>query len=250
MTESGNVPFDRKFRTGVRLVLRSVSFFLLLCFATNCISLRVYVPRTYKDPHEVPLQWKKYTELYDGFLRSSYSPGEIEVEFPEEQSRRFAKRNPTWLVFAPNYLENGYGSFSSLLKKEFAEHPEEYKGAYKVVVRRFDLETRDSWLVRPFTNEVSVLFEADVFAIGKEEPVWKFHFQDRIVSGVTDGMFVLATVTLVGWIFYLPYLGFRGNREDQLNQLGRIALLEFFEGWKRHPILSAGLRAPAQEIGK
>ncbi|EMO61963.1 hypothetical protein LEP1GSC133_2401 [Leptospira borgpetersenii serovar Pomona str. 200901868] len=36
----------------------------------------------------------------------------------------------------------------------------------------------------------------------------------------------------MGWLIYLPYLGFRGNREDQLNQLGKTALLEFFEKLK------------------
>ncbi|EPG74733.1 hypothetical protein LEP1GSC058_1783 [Leptospira fainei serovar Hurstbridge str. BUT 6] len=221
-------------------ILKFLNIFLLLSFS-DCISLRVYVPRTYPGVLDSVEQWRKYKDLGTHGESSLTAAPSIIVEFPEESKTQFAKRNPTWLFFAPNYLKNEYGPLTSLMRKEFSEHPDEYRGNYRIVIKRFDLSTKDNWIVHPFTNLVSVNFEADVFSAGKNDLIWQFRFQDSIESATTDAMFVISTISLVGWIIYMPYLGYRGNREDQLNQLGRIALLEFFEGWKRHPVLGSSI---------
>ncbi|PNV75111.1 hypothetical protein BES34_009420 [Leptospira inadai serovar Lyme] len=236
MIRNGN-PLSR-FHNRHRGILIFHTIFILLSLF-NCISLRVYVPRTYPDPRDGFLQWKKYKDLGTFVASGSIVEPSISVEFPEESATQFAKRNPSWLFLAPNYLKNEYGPLTSLMRKEFSEHPDEYKGNYRVLIKKFDLSTKDNWIVHPFTNLVRVNFEADVFSPGKNDPIWQFRFQDSIESATTDAMFVISTISVVGWIIYLPYLGYRGNREDQLNQLGRIALLEFFEGWKRHPVLGS-----------
>lgn len=55
-----------------------------------------------------------------------------------------------------------------------------------------------------------------------------FSFYDEIDSRVTNCYLTGSILTVVPLIWYVPYNGYRGNREDQLNQLGRNSLTEFF----------------------
>ncbi len=215
---------------------------LFLIFLEACVSIKVYVPRTLPEPHMIQENWLELkslalTSLY--FLES-----DIEVEFADENPAKVAYFDDFftgWTGWGKDY-NNLYGPVSRLLQKEFRDHPEDYPGKHKVTITKFKLESIDHC----YYNEVNVEFEADIRSEGR---LWNYKFKDGIESRVTDCMGLVSSLPLMaGWIIYLPYIGHRGNREDQLNQLGRVAILDFLEQWRNHPEI--GPRAKSFQKGK
>ncbi|PJZ69055.1 hypothetical protein CH373_04355 [Leptospira perolatii] len=201
----------------------------------------MHVPRSFKDFSQVQQRWEELRNLPKA--SPSELPSEIELEFPEENPSYIAKFSApfNFKTLYPNF----YGPVSLLMRKEFSDNREEYPGKYKVIVNKFRLESKDGCT----SNLAEVEMSADVFAQNSNQAIWNFRFSSQIDSSVTDCYIFLATIPIgLGWIGFGPYIGFRGNREDQLNQLGRVALLEFFDEWKKHPIL--GGKKKSSDAGK
>ncbi|PJZ55792.1 hypothetical protein [Leptospira barantonii] len=214
-------------KSSLRNFFLSVSILSLILFSfLNCISVRVYIPKKGTDAYDVG--------NLDTFLHlavpNSNPHFEIE-ESPELKYGPFAHRIPSLFFLSPKKLENEYGSVGTIIARELDRNRNDYKTnqKYKILVKGFELKTDDSCFYGNITN---VKLDIDVLHSEKKENLLNFHFEDSIESNVTDCNFVLASGTIVGWLIYMPYLGFRGNREDQLNQLGRTALLEFSEKLK------------------
>lgn len=217
------MPLSRLFRFGI---LYSIPFLFVAC-----TSIKVHVPRSLPEPHMIQENWLELKSL--AITSPYFLTSDIEVEFPSEAPDKFATYQDiytTWTGWGEHY-SNLYGSVSRLLMKEFRDNPDEFPGKHRVLVTKFRLESLDHCTY----NEVVVELEAEVHSQGN---VWNYKYKDGIESRVTDCMATLATLPiLAGWILYLPYIGHRGNREDQLNQMGRVALLDFLEEWKKHPVI-------------
>ncbi|MGJ4790089.1 hypothetical protein [Leptospira koniambonensis] len=202
---------------------------LFLIFLSSCTSIKVYVPRSLSGAHEVQEHWG---ELRAGFIDYNSENPDIEVEFPNEVPYRFVYYEDgftSWTGLGRDYT-NLYGPVSRLIRKELNDHKEEYPGKHKIIIQKFRLESIDHWTY----NEVNVELEADIISSGKS---WHYQFKDGIESRVTDFMATLATVPiLLGWIIHLPYIGHRGSREDQINQMGKVALLDFLDEIKKHSV--------------
>ncbi|EMY77976.1 hypothetical protein LEP1GSC060_1713 [Leptospira weilii serovar Ranarum str. ICFT] len=203
------------------ILISIVSFFLFCC--TSCISIRVYVPKKGNS-----------TDTNDpGNLDTIPHPNpHFEVfESPTLRKETFAIRKASLFFLAPEKLENEYGSVGTVIARELDFNQEDYKTdeKYKIHINDFELKTEDRCF---FGSKTEVKLKVEVLDLKKNENVLDFQYNDSIDSNVTDCHFTLATVTILGWLIYMPYLGFRGNREDQLNQLGRTALLEFSEKLK------------------
>ncbi|TGJ99790.1 hypothetical protein EHO59_17905 [Leptospira semungkisensis] len=189
----------------------------------------MYVPRTLPDPHLIQENWDEMRSLAED-PSENWKSENLEIEYSGEDPKRFVFFDDVftgWTGWGRDY-ENLYGPLTKLLAKEFKDNKDEYFGKTKILIRKFKLESVDHCTY----NSVNVEFEADVLSNGTS---WHYDFKDGIESRVTDCMAVLATLpVLTGWIIYLPYIGHRGNREDQLNQIGRVAMIDFFEEWKKH----------------
>ncbi|MBM9575969.1 hypothetical protein JWG45_02275 [Leptospira sp. 201903070] len=199
---------------------------LIFGFCLSCIAIRVYVPKKGSDSFDIG-----NVDTIPHLAAPRENPNFEVLESPKIFGSAFATRDPSLFFLSPRKLENEYGSVKTLILRELDRNRNEYKvdKNYKILIKNFELKTDDRCF---FGNLTEVKLEIEVTRIEKEEKILDFHFEDSIDSNVTDCHFTLATATLVGWLIYMPYLGFRGNREDQLNQLGRIALLEFFEQFK------------------
>lgn len=187
------------------------SGFLIILFVLlgNCqfIALRVYPPIPKKTFNEyqpkVKIQWvdkspnKNYMGVHDPFF--------------------FPKRK----------LVNEYGDLVYILNHEIRNHPEKYRTLHnldtvKITIQEFDLSTHDSCWSNITNIRMVVNLESPGDTVSRE-----FTYRDEIESHVTDCFLVGSTITLLPLIVYTPYVGYRGNREDQLNQLGRNAIGEF-----------------------
>ncbi|TGM07092.1 hypothetical protein EHQ76_05385 [Leptospira barantonii] len=205
----------------------SVSILSLVLFSfLNCISVRVYIPKKGTDAFDVG----NLDTIPHLAVPNSNPHFEIE-ESLELKYGPFANRIPSLFVLSPRRLNNEYGSVGTMIARELDRNRNDYKTnqKYTIFINSFELKTEDFCFGG---NNTSVKLDIDVLNLEKKENLLNFHFEDSIESNVTDCNFVLATGTIVGWLIYMPYLGFRGNREDQLNQLGRTALLEFSEKLK------------------
>ncbi|PJZ75378.1 hypothetical protein CH365_19185 [Leptospira neocaledonica] len=181
-------------------------------------------------------------ELKFGIPDYAPTDPDYQVEFPNEDPVHFVYFEDgftSWTGLGKDYT-NLYGPISKLIRKELNDHKEEYPGKHKITIQKFKLESIDHCSY----NQVTVEMEADIISSGK---AWHYQFKDGIESRVTDCMATLATVPiLLGWIIHLPYIGHRGNREDQLNQMGRVALLDFLDEIKKHSI---DLKRPQSKKG-
>lgn len=210
---------------------KKILFFIysfLLSFFLNCISIRVYVPKKGTNAFDIG-----NVDLIPQFAIPKNNPHFEVIESPETGRFPFATRDPSLFFLAPKKLENEYGSIKTLIQRELDRNREDYKTDqnFRILIQNFELKTIDRCF---YGSTTSVKLEIDVNNTSKDANVLHFRFEDSIESNVTDCNFTLSTATIVGWLIYLPYLGFRGNREDQLNQLGRIALLEFSEQLKSY----------------
>jgi hypothetical protein len=128
------------------------------------------------------------------------------------------------LVFFKSQHENEFGTLAELIKKKLHNDKYSNQEPLKIIIKNFRLETND----RCTSNLAEVNLEIDVLN-QKNQNILNFTYKNEIHSYVTTCMNTLMTISVVGWLWYGPYVGFRGNREDQINQLGRLSLLEFFE---------------------
>lgn len=190
--------------------IRNSSILLLLSsfLAMGCgISLRVYRP----FPNETPFEFVKKMD-------------HIEIKVKEENRMKMATYDG---YFAnPEGLPNEYGPLSYLIRKELSMRGNRYpllldRGG-KILVDEFQLVSLD----RCSKNLSFVRLKVRIqIGSGAEEV---FSYYDEIDSRVTNCYLTGSILTVVPLLWYVPYNGFRGNREDQLNQLGRNSLSEFF----------------------
>ncbi|TGN14704.1 hypothetical protein [Leptospira ilyithenensis] len=181
---------------------------VLFLFFSECgISIRVYRPFPEEAPFELVTFDKKLT-----------------IITPNENLQRFALYDG-YFVSADD-LYNEYGSLSYLIQKEISIRKSRYPGLFqgaKIEITKFQLESLD----KCFSNEVHVKMSALV-QVGRGKAS-NFEYEDKIDSNVTNCYLLGSSLTVVPLIWYVPYMGFRGNRQDQLNQLGRNALEAFFQ---------------------
>ncbi|RHX84610.1 hypothetical protein DLM78_16990 [Leptospira stimsonii] len=205
-----------------------ISLIFCFIFFLNCIAIRVYIPKKGTDAFDIG-----NIDTIPQFAEPKENPNFEVIESPESTQYVFATRKPSLFFAATTKLKNEYGSIKTLIQRELDRNREDYKTDqnFRILIQNFELKTIDRCF---YGSTTSVKLEIDVNNTSKDANVLHFRFEDSIESNVTDCNFTLSTATIVGWLIYLPYLGFRGNREDQLNQLGRIALLEFSEQLKSY----------------
>jgi hypothetical protein len=173
------------------------------------IELRVLPPLPSKEYRPKPNKLKKIT-----WVDSSHP-------------YRDGRHSP--FLFSNRNLKNRYGRIIFQIQEELERNGEAYPKWKRVpdgsTVRmdRFDLETKDECYFN--TTRVGIQISG-IDPRGKE--IFTFEYEDKIESHVTDCFLFVSTITAVPLFWYIPYQGFRGNRDDQLNQLGKNALREFF----------------------
>lgn len=122
---------------------------------------------------------------------------------------------------------NEYGNWKTLFDKEFTlrkhRYPALISNGGEITIQEFSLSSVDSCT----KNRISIRLKANV-RIGKNKPS-EYRYSDSKETYVSNCIFVASSITLVPLLVYFPYMGFEGNREDQLNQLGRNTLSNFFE---------------------
>lgn len=187
--------------------LRILLFFLCFLFLECGVSLRVYRP----FPNE---------REYDFVKKMDH----IEIFVKDENRLQMAVYDPYF--FDTESLENEYGPISYLIRKELSirenRYPQLIERGGKIRVETFELVSLD----RCYHNLTYVRMKAKIQIRGMAEE--EFQYYDEIPSSVTNCYLLGSTITILPLIWYVPYNGFRGNREDQINQLGRNALNEFF----------------------
>jgi len=207
-----------------------ICLLLILFYFSGCIAIRVYIPHSSPNSSD-PL--KGYTENVSKEPSSESKVTNPFFTIVDETTNAevFARRSPSLFVFAPRELKNQYGSLPKLIEKEIELNPNDYPSndKYKIKIHTFSLLADDVC----YKNITSVDLHITVESEKSKKQILDFTFSDTLESRVTDCTFTLATAPVfLGWIAYMPYIGFRGNREDQLNQMGRIAVLKFFEKLK------------------
>ncbi|MCG6191938.1 hypothetical protein LFX25_01610 [Leptospira sp. FAT2] len=201
-------------------IVKMCSFSLLFLMLYNCIAMRVYVAKPALTGDS-----SKYFTLN--------SIGAYQIERPKNFSQEpFAKHSPYLFHFVPKNLTNEYGTISELINQEINTNQDFRVGntdKYLIRLIEYNLYSKD----RCFSNDVGINLSIDVENIAAERKILEFRFKDNINSNVTDCYIVAASLPIfLGWFIYAPYIGFRGNREDQLNQVSKLALLEFLDALK------------------
>lgn len=183
-------------------------FFLVSFFWYGCgISLRVYRP----FPKETAFDYVKKMD-------------HIEIFVKDENRMKMGIYDG---YFAnPEGLPNEYGPLSYLIRKELSIRGNRFpllldRGG-KIFIDEYQLVSLD----RCSKNISFVRMKARIQILGIPEET--FSYYDEIDSRVTNCYLTGSIITVIPLIWYVPYNGFRGNREDQLNQLGRNSLTEFF----------------------
>ncbi|EOQ94918.1 putative lipoprotein [Leptospira wolbachii serovar Codice str. CDC] len=186
----------------------TISLLLSSFLGMGCgISLRVYRP----FPKETAFEFVKKMD-------------HIQIQVKDENRMKMAIYDGYFS--GPEGLPNEYGPLSYLIRKELSMRGNRYpllidRGG-KIFVDEFQLVSLD----RCSKNLSFVRLKARIQIVGGAEEV--FSYYDEIDSRVTNCYLTGSILTIVPLIWYVPYNGFRGNREDQLNQLGRNSLSEFF----------------------
>ncbi|TGL41488.1 hypothetical protein [Leptospira perdikensis] len=185
---------------------------LLLVFVSllgmGCgISLRVYRP----FPNETAFEFVKKMD-------------HIEIKVKEENRMKMGIYDGYFS--SPEGLPNEYGPLSYLIRKELSMRGNRYpllldRGG-KILVDEFQLVSLD----KCSKNLSFVRLKVRIQIGSSTEEV--FSYYDEIDSRVTNCYLTGSILTVIPLLWYVPYNGFRGNREDQLNQLGRNSLSEFF----------------------
>ena len=190
---------------------------LLLLFYSSCTVINVYVPG---------YQAGNTTE------KSSLQNNFFAIE-DKQQNEYFAQIDPFLFgIFYKQKYSNLPGNTKQLLAYELKRNQQKYnllprKGQKLLLqINEFQLQAVDHCS----KNISSVKLHIQTFIVGETQPLLDFTFEDHIDSLTSDCYTLASSLPLfLGWIWYMPYLGFRGDREDQLNTLGRLALLKYFE---------------------
>ncbi|MBM9546905.1 hypothetical protein JWG40_07745 [Leptospira sp. 201903074] len=191
--------------------------------AMGCgVSLRVYRP----FPKETAFEYVKKMD-------------HIQIIVNEENRMKMGVYDGYF--FKPEGLPNEYGPLSYLIRKELSIRGDRFpllldRGG-KILVDEFQLVSLD----RCSKNLSFVKMKVRIQIAGTQEE--QFSYYDEIDSRVTNCYLTGSILTVVPLLWYVPYNGFRGNREDQLNQLGRNSLSEFFtrlevlSGYNNNPMM-------------
>lgn len=191
-----------------RVCISTISLLSVCFFTLGCgISLRVYRP----FPKETAFEYVKKMD-------------HIQIFVKEENRMKMGVYDGYF--FNPEGLPNEYGPLSYLIRKELSMRGNRYpllldRGG-KIFVDEFQLVSLD----RCSKNLSFVKLKVRVQIANNVEE--QFSYYDEIDSRVTNCYLTGSVLTVVPLLWYVPYNGFRGNREDQLNQLGRNSLSEFF----------------------
>ncbi|TGM21741.1 hypothetical protein [Leptospira meyeri] len=183
-------------------------FCIVSLFGFGCgISLRVYRP----FPQEIAFDYVKKMD-------------HIEIFVKDENRMKMGVYDGYFTK--PDGLTNEYGPLSYLIRKELSIRGNRFpllidRGG-KIFIDEYQLVSLD----RCSKNLSFVRMKARIQILGTAEET--FSYYDEIDSRVTNCYLTGSILTVVPLLWYVPYNGFRGNREDQLNQLGRNSLSEFF----------------------
>ncbi|MEM7182267.1 MAG: hypothetical protein AAF518_15235 [Spirochaetota bacterium] len=195
---------------------KNLFILLLLLLYSSCTVINVYVPG-----YQVSKTGR------DSFVENNF------FEIQSKQSKEnFAQIDPFLFgMFYSKEYPNLKGDIKQLLSYEFVRNEQNYNLLAKkgkkllVIVNDFQLKSTDHCS----KNISTVKLNIQTFTTDEKKPILNFSFEDNIDSLTGDCYTLASSVPLfLGWIWYMPYLGFRGDREDQLNALGRLALLKYF----------------------
>lgn len=201
-----------------------------LFYFSGCIAIRVYVPHSSPNSSD-PLRGVTENISSDLSTANQPTPSFFTIEDGTTNAEVFARRSPSLFFLAPKEFQNQYGSLPKLIEREIDLNPKDYQSneKYKIKIHTFSLLADDVCYKNITSVELHITAELEK----SKKQFLDFRYSDTLESRVTDCTFTLASAPLfLGWIIYMPYLGFRGNREDQLNQMGRIAMIKFFENLK------------------
>lgn len=200
---------------------RKLIFIFLLFMIVSCIQINVYVPGyIHHNPVEQPPPQKYYQIHY------------------RSQTNHFAEIDPMIFdLFYDKKYDNLQGRLEVLIDKELQRNAEKYRsfliGNEELIIDidHFLLKSSDYC-----SNNISqVELKIQTSRTGQPDNNFSFHYHDEIDSLTGDCYTIAVSLPLfLGWVWYMPYLGFRGNREDQLNQLGRIALIQYFQELEKY----------------
>ncbi|MCW7492435.1 hypothetical protein ND861_10125 [Leptospira sp. 2 VSF19] len=192
-----------------RVFFYTISILIVTFLGMGCgISLRVYRP----FPSERSFDYVKKMD-------------HIQILVKDENRMKMGVYDGYF--FQSEGLPNEYGPLSYLIRKELSLRGDRFpllidRGG-KIFVDEFQLASID----RCSKNLTFVRLKAKIQIVGYGEEEYSFY--DEIDSRVTNCYLTGSILTVVPLIWYVPYNGFRGNREDQLNQLGRNSLSDFFK---------------------
>jgi len=167
-------------------------------------------------------------------------PGEFPIKNPinlddkleiveKKETNHFAFIDPIFIVnfiYKKKYF-NEHGTLPELLKEEFTRNHSIYfskNSEYLINIEDFELKSIDGC----FTNKAFVRFKADVKDRKTTKEILEFNFEKELISYSSDCTAIFSTLSVVGILWYVPYLGFRGTKQDQMEYLGKYALTEFF----------------------
>jgi hypothetical protein len=177
------------------------SFILMTFIFLGCskfISLRVYNPQPDKKLNE---EFESSNIIWDDKTNKGVNLG---------------FHDP--FIFRSRELPNQFGDLVYILDREIRNNPNRYRKIIdrkaNIRIEKFDLRTDDSC----WSNTTSIEL---MISIVERKKITRFEYRDYIRSHVTDCFLVGSSVTLAPLLIYTPYVGFRGDREDQINQLGR-----------------------------
>lgn len=175
-------------------------------YLVNCNSLMIYVP------HKGPQNYVPYP---------SNPSIDLKISVPENKEIYFASSNA---IFMTKNIKNLYGDFSYLLQRDILIYPELYfkNGSIpkkiEITINKFDFNNND----KCFSNSVELDFEASIVSDGKQKQI---SFKKNYNTLVTDCVTTVSIITIFPLIWYIPYIGWKGNREDQFNSIGKNLML-------------------------
>ncbi|MCB1175585.1 MAG: hypothetical protein KDK39_18565 [Leptospiraceae bacterium] len=181
---------------------------------------------------------------------SAVLPQTIRIRLVNNQDPVFGRHSGCFNLSGSDAIGNYYGSLLTVLAREIQQEPQLYftsapaPALVEIAVLRWELVSNDQC----FSNTVALHFDiqilesdnpaneagdletedgANVQPAETLRPGLRFSKEVQMDSWVTD----LYLYSIIWSIPTIIHSGFRGNRQDQMNQLGRTAIQEFFISW-------------------
>ncbi|MDX1957959.1 MAG: hypothetical protein SFU98_05270 [Leptospiraceae bacterium] len=185
---------------------------LVLILETSCINFKVYVPGEFPIPENALAQGKT-----------------LQIVGSEDYAF-IAHIEPFFLTsfFYKKKYRNYFGTLEEILQEEFIRNQKIYFHKYsnlKVTVKDYDLRSQDGC----FRNKASIRFHAIVEEQNSNSVILEFNQEKEMLSYSSDCNGFLTGVTIVGLLWFVPYIGFRGTKQEQMEYLGKGMLRDFFE---------------------